>query len=172
MLDELNRIDPEVALIAEVCLATGTRWSEAQNLQARQIKCGLIHLTETKTKLNRCVKIPEELENQLKKKASVGRIFRKQRCEKIFERAVKAVGIELPKGQLTHILRHTFVTQSLMNGMNIYEIQQILGHSSIKTTERYLNIASAQMAQPDKLNPLTMARKRNQLTKKPDLKLV
>jgi integrase/recombinase XerD len=38
-----------------------------------------------------------------------------------------------------HDLRHKFAVDYLRRGGNIYDLQKILGHSSIKTTELYLN---------------------------------
>jgi integrase/recombinase XerD len=38
-----------------------------------------------------------------------------------------------------HDLRHWFAVDYLRNGGSIYTLQQILGHTSIKTTERYLD---------------------------------
>lgn len=37
-----------------------------------------------------------------------------------------------------HDLRHMFAVEALKNGMNIYMLQQHMGHSSIKVTEMYL----------------------------------
>jgi site-specific recombinase XerD len=42
-----------------------------------------------------------------------------------------------------HLLRHTFATNFLLHGLgDIYELSRILGHSEIKTTEGYLQLAS------------------------------
>lgn len=40
-------------------------------------------------------------------------------------------------------LRHTFAVHFLENGGQIYDLQKLLGHSSVKTTERYAHFSSA-----------------------------
>jgi len=39
-----------------------------------------------------------------------------------------------------HSLRHTHATRLIQNGMSIYEVKEILGHSDIKTTMRYAHL--------------------------------
>lgn len=55
-----------------------------------------------------------------------------------FRKLAKLCGI---KGASLHTLRHTFASHLVMNGTDIYTVQKLLGHSSIKTTEIYAHLA-------------------------------
>ena len=39
-------------------------------------------------------------------------------------------------------LRHTFATEYLRNGGDLYRLSRILGHSNTRTTERYLHLVT------------------------------
>ncbi|WP_241172123.1 tyrosine-type recombinase/integrase, partial [Serratia marcescens] len=60
----------------------------------------------------------------------------------------------LPKGQLTHVLRHTFAAHFMMSGGNILVLQRILGHHDIKMTMRYAHLASDHLETALCFNPL------------------
>jgi integrase len=40
-----------------------------------------------------------------------------------------------------HDLRHTFASHFMMNGGNIYDLQKILGRTSLEMTQRYAHLA-------------------------------
>lgn len=56
---------------------------------------------------------------------------------------MEKTSIVLPRGQLTHVLRHTFAAHFMMSGGNILALQKILGHHDIKMTMRYAHLETA-----------------------------
>lgn len=44
-----------------------------------------------------------------------------------------------------HMFRHTFATNSLLQGIDIYVLQQLMGHSGITATAGYLHLVSAHL---------------------------
>ncbi|MCV4797152.1 tyrosine-type recombinase/integrase, partial [Escherichia coli] len=58
-----------------------------------------------------------------------------------FREILQEVKPDLPKGQATHVMRHTFATHFMMNGGNIVTLQRILGHATIQQTMTYAHFS-------------------------------
>lgn len=152
LLEEcVNSSTKDLELIVKICLVTGARWGEAEKLKGSQVSGGKITFIKTKGKRNRTVPINPELAAMLPKKN--GLLFAP--CYYAFRSALTRTGIELPPGQLTHVLRHTFGSHFMMNGGNILVLQKILGHTDIKMTMRYAHFAPDHLEEALTLNPLS-----------------
>lgn len=144
--------------IVEIFFATGARVYEISNLKRQDIDLdnGIIRIFGKGSK-ERCVQIGNhdilelmkayyqmnqaEIEqcgfffvNQQGKRfseQSIRRMIRKYSCQ-------AGVSVHITP----HMFRHSVATYLLEEGVDIMYIQKILGHSSIKTTQIYLHIAS------------------------------
>lgn len=149
--------NPHVKLISKICLSTGARWSEGEELTLAQLRPGMIEFARTKSGKVRGVPIDDALYAELikhtKVHARVHRLF--DYSISAFREAVERSGIALPDGQMTHVLRHTFASHFMMNGGNILTLQRILGHANLTMTMRYAHLAPEHLQEAVKLNPLS-----------------
>ncbi|RLF04751.1 MAG: tyrosine recombinase XerD [Thermoprotei archaeon] len=63
--------------------------------------------------------------------------------ERVVRALARAAGIG--KRVTPHVLRHSFATHSLTQGMDIREIQELLGHASLKTTQVYTHVVKRKL---------------------------
>jgi integrase/recombinase XerC/integrase/recombinase XerD len=81
-----------------------------------------------------------------------GRPMRTNAIQLIFSRLAKKSGV---KRFHAHLCRHTFATNYLINGGDVFSLQQILGHTSLEMVRRYVTLASSQVrVQHRKFSPM------------------
>ncbi|ENP2075044.1 phage integrase [Klebsiella michiganensis] len=147
----LEALKGDYRLVALLCLSTGGRWSEVVGMKSHQLLKERVVFTETKNGKDRVVPVSAELEKEVRCNHA-GELFRVD--YEVFCRKLRKVKPDLPKGQATHVLRHTFASHFMMNGGNIIALQQILGHATIQQTMAYAHLAPDYLQNAVTLNPL------------------
>ncbi len=130
----------ELYYIVLVALYTGMRYSNIVNMKRSNIKGNVYQLdgNETKSGKEQLIYLHQDLMNELNKHMqdfNRDNIFITKRVKRSFKTACNKAGIENFR---FHDLRRTFATTLLYKDVNIKTIQNMLGHSSIMMTERYL----------------------------------
>jgi len=131
--------NPHVLILTRICLATGARWGEGENLKPRHVKQGKLTFVNTKSGKSRSVPVSEALFKEIQDHLDAHGQF--SFSLSAFRRALDKSGIQLPKGQAAHVLRHTFASHFVMNGGDILTLKKVLGHSTINMTLRYAHLA-------------------------------
>lgn len=149
--------------VVEMFFATGARVYEISNIGADcvNLNTGLIRFMGKGGK-ERYVQIAEPSVVNLLKKYYVknekmikecgyffvnqrGGRFTEQSIRLMMKKYVKMAGIN--RNITPHMFRHSFATYLIEEGVDVSCVQQILGHSSIKTTQIYIHIAAAKQAE-------------------------
>lgn len=156
LLDELCCRSVDTARIALLSLHTGMRAGEIFALRGENVNMneGIIHIVDPKSGVSRVAYMSERVRRMMEAIQPVpGQwVFPArhggQRTEvpDTFERAVADLGlndgIEDARDKVVfHTLRHTFASWLISEGAAIKAVQELMGHSTIKMTERYAKLA-------------------------------
>jgi len=124
--------------VARLGIGTGLRWGELCRAQSRDIQGEVLVVHQTKTGKVRRVPLTPALQRELKNR--VGKLvpYSETACGAFASYAKKLSGVA---GFHAHRMRHTFACQWLESGGSLAALQQILGHSTIVTTQRYARLS-------------------------------
>lgn len=150
------------ASVIEVFFATGARVYEISNIRVENINLnsGLIRIMG-KGRKERYIQISntavldilrkyyEENEPEIKKSGyffinNRGKRYTEQSIRLMLKKYTLKAGIQ--RKITPHMFRHSFATYLIEEGVDVSCVQQILGHSSIKTTQIYIHVAAKKQA--------------------------
>lgn len=149
--------------VIETFFATGARVYEISNIKAEcvNLNTGLIKIMGKGGKeryiqiaatdiLDVLKKYYSQNSEMIKKSGyffvnSRGKRYTEQSIRLMLKKYTKLAGIE--RNITPHMFRHSFATYLIEEGVDVSCVQQILGHSSIKTTQIYIHIASKKQAE-------------------------
>ena len=135
--------------------AAGLRVGEVVNLKVQDIDTirGIVRIDQGKGKKDRISLLSSKAEMILKEYLEKykpgdwlfegdvpGRHLTERSVQRVFESSCKKAGIT--KDVSVHTLRHSFATHLLESGTDLRYIQELLGHSSSKTTEIYTHVST------------------------------
>jgi integrase/recombinase XerD len=157
LIDSKQNIKHKTMLM--VGYAAGLRVSEIVKLKLTDIDSErmVIYIRGAKGKKDRQVMLSKKLLDQLRiyyklykpKEYLFEGMFRgpyaERSLQKVFMDAKEATG-NLKKGGI-HSLRHSFATHLLEQGTDIRIIQELLGHNSLRTTQRYTHVSVRHISQ-------------------------
>lgn len=140
-------------LVISLLYSSGMRLSELVNLKREDIQStrNIIIIRAGKGQKDRATILSKKVKNQLveyliendfkTKYLFEGRNsskYTKKSVEAIVKKASSIINIHVTP----HMLRHSFATHLLENGVDIRYIQKLLGHSNLETTSIYTHVAS------------------------------
>lgn len=176
----LEKANPYLQRFIAVGVMTGMRHGEILSIKLKHIDVSnnIIHLVndndfQTKNRRNRSIPIPPKLAellpyytstwvdqanmevyprtNEQKEYLFCSREGSKLSCfRKSYDRHLISLGLK-DKDTNIHTLRHTYASHLVMNGAGIRTVQVLLGHASIKVTEKYAHLSGDHIQEAVKL---------------------
>lgn len=149
--------NPKYKLMISLGYACGLRVSEVVNLRVADLDIDelVVHVKEGKGKKDRISVLPEKLQNDLRNtiagKNNNDFVFASNRggkltttsLQKMFRKSLAKTKISKPA--TFHSLRHSFATHLLENGTDMRYVQELLGHSNIRTTQVYTQVTNPKL---------------------------
>jgi len=154
LLKKLKETSQQVHDMALLSLDTGMRAGEVFSLDWENVdlEAGRVKVMDTKSGRNRIAYMTERVKDMFQSLPNrQGLVFQSNRGQpvtqisKTFERAVADLGfnkgiIDRRNKVTFHTLRHTFASDQVASGTDLYEVKKLLGHSTLALTERYSHV--------------------------------
>lgn len=149
-----NKKNKKHYLLLAIAYGAGLRVSEVINLRVGHIDLDelIITIRQSKGAKDRRSVLPQKLISDLRSflagrgeseylfESNRGGNLSERSAQKIFDNALKAA--EIKKNASFHSLRHSFATHLLENGVDVRYVQELLGHSNIRTTQIYTHLTN------------------------------
>jgi len=135
--EQLKALPDPYGFVCRLALGTGLRWGELTRAQAAHVERGFLVVSMTKSSKIRRVPLDPELLAEVR--THVGKLVPfAEGSPGSFTRVVRKLsGIA---DFHPHRMRHTFACSWLEQGGSLAALQQVLGHASIVTTQRYARL--------------------------------
>lgn len=124
--------------------ATGLRISEALNVKLSDLENGWVRVSMAKGEKQRIVPIAKTALDAIneylqKRPCESGYLFVNKNCKPLSR--ISAFNITKKYLNVSpHVLRHSFATSLVLGGADLRVVQELLGHSSLNTTQIYTHI--------------------------------
>jgi len=151
--ESLKRAMQDAYDLVVVLLDTGARYSEIANIEWVRIDLPKreINLWRPKVQNEAVLYMTDRVYEILKRRSGAKTsqwVFQNKKggargyASQAIRKAIRKAGLD---GCRIHTLRHTHATRLIQNGLTVYEVREILGHTDIKTTMRYAHLETRQV---------------------------
>jgi len=167
LLDQAAGNDPQAlrdVALAELLYGSGLRISEAISLNIQDVDLGqnIVRVTGKGSKerispftakarerllryLDHRFAFPAPVDEPAFFLGRRGKRLQRRQANRVIDRLASLAG--LPQSISPHTLRHSFATHLLESGADLRSVQELLGHASLSTTQRYTHLSLGHLAQ-------------------------
>jgi len=149
----LKRTMQDAYDLVVLLLDTGARYSEIANIEWSRIDLTKreIHLWRPKVQNEAILYMTDRVYEILKRRAANDPnrwLFENKKggprgyASQAIRKALRKAGLGDCR---IHTLRHTHASRLIQNGLSVYEVREVLGHTDIKTTMRYAHLETRQV---------------------------